>query len=291
MEESLYLLERCEYSVTVENVMLRLLIDKQRNPAEKILSHVQHTHGYTELFACGRGSLTLQAGDKLIRLAAGDLAIVPAELPHHKLSSESDSVWCAVGILLMRRRTRSTSNLYRKLAGLCCAPQIHILRDCADVCGVVLEIADDTAADSCLPALAMTTLLTKLADTAVPLSSDISIPPPADGEINRIAQLEHIITVCYTSDMTADEIAARLFISPRQLARLVRRRYGTTLHRAILEQRVETAAQLLRESDQSAEQIGLAVGFRSKSCFYHAFREAYGMTPAEYRVKMRQQDS
>ena len=70
------------------------------------------------------------------------------------------------------------------------------------------------------------------------------------------------------------------------LARIAKERYGMTLHRAIIENRIATAANLLACESQTVEQISLAVGFQSKCCFYREFVKKYGVTPIEYRRQM-----
>ena len=42
-------------------------------------------------------------------------------------------------------------------------------------------------------------------------------------------------------------------------------------------------AEMLIETNQSAETISAAVGFGTKSSFYREFRQSYGITPMEYR--------
>ena len=85
------------------------------------------------------------------------------------------------------------------------------------------------------------------------------------------------------TDITVGDIAARLFISPRQLARIVKQRYGTTLHETIRKKRVTVAAKLLLDGNKTVEEIGHEVGFHSKSCFYRAFYAEFQETPLGYR--------
>ena len=90
--------------------------------------------------------------------------------------------------------------------------------------------------------------------------------------------------------LTMKEIADELYISSRQLDRIVRKRYGKTLHKVIMETRVRTAEQMLLTTDMTVERIGRAVGFSSGAGFYREFSAAYGMTPAEYRRKQKTED-
>ncbi|MBQ8508881.1 MAG: helix-turn-helix transcriptional regulator [Clostridia bacterium] len=287
MEEKIQLPPRSEYSVTAENVTLRLMLDRETvivTDDELMRLITMHTHAYAELFICTEGSITLITQNGEVRLSAGELAIIPAELPHYKAAVNNDGTWYSVGILPIRRHSRGCRNLYRSIAGLCYADEVSIIRRRQDICRAVADIAvSEYPTDSCIPALDMMRLLLKLGESDT-IRRTASEPPPSGGEINRIAQLEHILDAHFTHDLTIEATAAQLFISPRQLTRIVKQRYGMTLHRTLLKKRVTAAARLLRESNIFAEKVGFDVGFKSKSCFYRAFREEYGMTPLEYRV-------
>ena len=76
-----------------------------------------------------------------------------------------------------------------------------------------------------------------------------------------------------------------LYISPRQLSRIVSERYGEPLHKIIVRKRIECAEKLLFDSNLSIEEISAAVGFDTKSCFYRTFKAEYGITPLQYRKR------
>lgn len=102
-------------------------------------------------------------------------------------------------------------------------------------------------------------------------------------DINRLAQLEQLINVYYSSNITLEKAAMELFISKSQLTRLVRQHYGMTFHKLISSYRVNAAAKLLCDTDLPADKISAIVGFRTKSCFYKAFMEKFDATPNAFR--------
>jgi transcriptional regulator GlxA family with amidase domain len=51
--------------------------------------------------------------------------------------------------------------------------------------------------------------------------------------------------------------------------------------------RMRVAEDLLASTDMTAEQVGLRIGYQSKSAFATAFRAAKGMTPLDYRRQVR----
>lgn len=70
---------------------------------------------------------------------------------------------------------------------------------------------------------------------------------------------------------------------PVYIAQLFREHTGKTLHRAILEARVEQACRWLSRTDHSIEKIAFDTGFSSRSHFCTVFREIVGLTPKAYR--------
>ena len=76
--------------------------------------------------------------------------------------------------------------------------------------------------------------------------------------------------------------AARL--SPAHFSREFRRAFGESPHRYLQTRRLERAAALLRTTDRSVADICLTVGLRSIGSFTTSFRDAYGMTPTQYRA-------
>jgi len=98
-------------------------------------------------------------------------------------------------------------------------------------------------------------------------------------------RLDALIASSYMKELTLKDIADSLYISSRQLDRIVRRRYGKTLHKVIMETRVRAAAHMLLTTDKAVDKIGREVGFSSNAGFYREFSRYCGSTPAEFRKK------
>ena len=83
------------------------------------------------------------------------------------------------------------------------------------------------------------------------------------------------------------ELADLCGISPGHAMRAFRQSTGRSLAGHIATLRAERACMLLRETPQSIAQIGSDLGFGSPSAFGAAFRRAMGMTPSDYRQRLR----
>jgi AraC family transcriptional regulator len=81
----------------------------------------------------------------------------------------------------------------------------------------------------------------------------------------------------------ADEVQ----LSPAHFSRCFKRSMGMTPHAFIGRLRLQRAADLLKTSETTATQIAQDCGFSSSSHLSTAFREAYGLSPRDYRRRWK----
>lgn len=271
------------YSVNVENVTVELLVEESLGSADELVGMTAHTHAYAELFACLNGQMAICGEMGEIDLAAGDLAIVPANVRHVSRRESAGSDYRALGLRLIRRSGRNSTNLYRRLAGLC-ASGGAVIRGrpalCAGVAALVSSRQDDT-----LPALRLALLLLEMAEMRESHSED-KMPMLSDRDLNRVSKLDYLINSCFMNPLTTASVADQLFVSQRQLSRIVKKRYGVSLHQAVTDKRISVAAKMLADSSESVLDIAQAVGFGSVHSFYRAFTARYGLSPQEYRRRL-----
>lgn len=85
--------------------------------------------------------------------------------------------------------------------------------------------------------------------------------------------------------ITIDELALKFNINTTTLKQTFKKVYGTSVAAHMRMHRMEKAAQLLRETDKSINDIALSVGYKSMSRFALVFKEEYGTAPTDYRKK------
>lgn len=99
---------------------------------------------------------------------------------------------------------------------------------------------------------------------------------------------EHIVKNLGNTDLSSEDVAARLGISTRYLRDLLRKD-GTTFTDLVRQMRLQQAYRLLSDPKNiGLTVLGIAyeVGFNDLSYFYRAFREKYGVAPAKFRRDM-----
>ena len=117
--------------------------------------------------------------------------------------------------------------------------------------------------------------------------------PPLDAELHEgggtAEQLETIravhdyLTQHLSSRVTIEELSKRFLMNPSTMKALFKSVYGSSLASHIREHRMEHAARLLIEGDESVAQVARAVGYESQSKFSSEFHKAFGVLPTEYR--------
>ncbi len=83
--------------------------------------------------------------------------------------------------------------------------------------------------------------------------------------------------------ITIEDLADELGVSAGYLSHLFKKETGMAVSKYIMEQKIETAKNLLRFSEYTMIDIANRLSFSSQSHFIKQFREVMGMTPKKYR--------
>jgi TolB-like protein/AraC-like DNA-binding protein len=81
------------------------------------------------------------------------------------------------------------------------------------------------------------------------------------------------------------ELSSLLGLSPSQTLRKIKAITDKSVSQYIREIRLEKAAKLLEETNQSIAEVSCQVGFSSASYFNKSFRKYYNVTPGEYKTR------
>ena len=98
--------------------------------------------------------------------------------------------------------------------------------------------------------------------------------------------MEYILQNFHTQ-LTLESIADYFNFHPVHIIRCLKKEYGITPNKAIIQIRIDNAKKMLITSNLSINKISEFVGFSSPSYFNKVFREYTSMTPKEYRALKR----
>jgi AraC-like DNA-binding protein len=104
--------------------------------------------------------------------------------------------------------------------------------------------------------------------------------PPA----RHLLRAKDLADARYTEPLTVADLARAAGLSPAHFSREFRRTFGESPHVYLLTRRLERAAALLRNTDNSVAEICMAVGLSSVGSFTTSFTRLYGRSPTAYRA-------
>ncbi len=88
-------------------------------------------------------------------------------------------------------------------------------------------------------------------------------------------------------DVNLAELAGKLGYSPAYMGELVKKVFGKSFGKYLMEKRCDKAAELLKNTHLSVGEVIRAVGYNNESFFRKAFTQIYGTTPYNYRKTMK----
>jgi YesN/AraC family two-component response regulator len=111
---------------------------------------------------------------------------------------------------------------------------------------------------------------------------------PAILPADLAASIQRVLDREFAKPLQFADLAGQFGISEAHLRRLFRTVRGKTPRRYVIETRLQHAATLLRTTAHRVEYIAAEVGYPTSTLFDRAFRVLFGMTPSEYRTRMRE---
>jgi AraC family transcriptional regulator len=100
-------------------------------------------------------------------------------------------------------------------------------------------------------------------------------------------QIRDYIQTHLTDDLSIDRLAQLVQLSSGHFATLFKRSFNVTPHQYVVQQRIDRACALLRQSDLPILTIAHQVGLQTQSHFTRLFRQQISMTPKQYRDRCR----
>ena len=249
-----------------------------------------HTHIYTEMFVCAKGSIVIDSADKKYKLTAGDAVFLPAGFAHTRLQeSVDDSEWLSIGITLLP--SDPSHNPYENLCYFLKGTEPRLFNNCPQLFERAKNLVDAAILGTpLLPKLEFLTELVKLASQIDNENADF-VSEKSQPLFDAMLNFEHILHHRYSQQLSVKDIAKELCMGERQLYRAVKKHFGLPIHTLILQRRISIAQKLLTETAQPVEKIAIDVGFSNKVAFHRSFKQLTGTTPANFRKRQFQKNN
>jgi AraC-like DNA-binding protein len=128
-------------------------------------------------------------------------------------------------------------------------------------------------------------LLIRQLETEPPISESVE-----ESILPNIPQLESVfrfIEENYDRSISLKDVAMAMGYCPSYLTDLVRRCSGQTVNYWIIKRRIALACSLLKETNNSVNQIAASTGYQNEGHFFRQFRQHCGMTPLAWRKSQK----
>lgn len=235
-----------------------------------------HTHFTYEIFFVTEGHLKLITGEGSAEFE-GAAVIIPPRLGHYSVPERRGS-YCFL-FSFEERGGELEERLGDRLSA------IPLTED--DIFYIKRAVArlDEGTASSERDAELLLALL--LRSVLRRLTGESTVQSAKSGETKHINEIERMINERIKDGISLTELSRGVYLSRRQVSRIISKEYGCSLPRLINEKRLAAAEVLVRNSGDSMTRIAEKVGIRSEGYFYTLFKARYGMTPLQYRKKHR----
>lgn len=129
-------------------------------------------------------------------------------------------------------------------------------------------------------------LKTSQEDICVPLEPSKLEEISEDSE-RALEQLKAYLEEHFNEKISQDQMAEQVYYNLNYISKLFKRKYGMSIGNYIMEYRIETAKELLRQDKLSVTEIALQVGYGNFAYFSRLFKKKTGYAPVEYRKQMK----
>lgn len=231
-----------------------------------------HTHFTYEVFFVTDGQLKLitENGESVYERSA---VIIPPRIGHYSVPSDENS-YCLL-LSFAKENTALENAIKNKISSVAISDDaVFYIRKAAEKLES-RELGDNSDAE-----LLITLLFNEISDALLP---DAISDGTAQISQRHISTIETIVNSHIKSGISLSDIAKEVYLSKRQVSRIIAKEYGCSLPELINSKRLKAAEILLRTKDISVARVGEEVGIRSDGYFHTLFKKKYGLTPLQYR--------
>ncbi|THF71458.1 helix-turn-helix domain-containing protein [Deinococcus sp. Arct2-2] len=248
-----------------------------------------HRHREIELNLVLRGSLTYLIGGRRLTVAAGQLALLWAAMPHRLMSSDhqTDVFWLTVPLGDVLRWHLPPQLVQAMLGGQAVHSEPTDASDQGRFEGWADLLKHPASAEARrIILLELEARLRRLALnwTASPPTGKPK-PLPGIGAADHVERMAACVAERYQQPLKVAEIAAAAGLHPHYATTLFRAALGVGLSEYLTQSRIAHAQRLLLTTDLPVLDIMHEVGFRSTSRFHEAFVQACGVAPRAFRQR------
>lgn len=241
-----------------------------------------HTHFAYEVFFVTDGNLEL-VSERGITTYERKIVIIPPKIKHFTTPSSRGSF----GLLFSVENSKGSA--------LSTQFQAALSKECSNAVACELPITDDiafyirkisekignrTGVSEKEAELLISLIFHEIVQMIVPDIEDMLVEKNNSSHINAI---EAFINFKFNEKVRLSDVAEHVFLSTRQVSRIIQKEYGCTLAELVVEKKLASAEILIKNTNMKISDIAHQTNLGSENYFYSLFKKRYGMSPLKYR--------
>lgn len=269
-----------ELSLNIFRVGKSPLIKAFDGPPNHHHIRATHTHFTYEIFFVTSGSLKLVTTNSIMEYKSSVL-IIPPKTKHVSVPTGGES-YC-----LLFSFNGNPSIAEQLNQGICELPMNE------EIAFYIKKFTESTLENTYsstvnvkhLAALIFNNVFNNLSSTDLKICNN---KKHASQHINAIeTYINSHITNSTSKKLALADVAKNVYLSPKQVSRIIVNEYGCTFSNLITEKRLVVAEAMLKNTDVKVSEIANQTFFGSEKYFYRVFKSKYGMSPLKYRKEIR----
>ena len=251
----------------------------------------EHRHADIEINYCVKGSFEVVVNKQKHEINEGEFALIGPMRAHSFPASDDKQnkkrLTLIVGVTFLKNSFSYFTNMKNDI--------IILGKDEDSEAGVKLrELLDETAElCKCKKAerndLLLRGNLYKICAYLIEIiKSSGDVTELENKEMRKVANIEKALEMIYydhASPLTLEDAASATGYGKSNFCKIFKEITGDTFHNVLNRQRIQSACDLLEETNMPISDIALQVGFGEAKTFCRIFRSITDMTPREYRKK------
>jgi len=270
-----------EYKFNMENTRFSLFANPVF-PRDKYVKLYSHSFFVIIFVTRGIARVTVENDEFLIN--AGDAVVVASDVKHGIAFENHETEACCISFSYSKNSLDDSNDLYAKIKKALPDKSLYIKGKNLLIELIQKCFASINDGNKYVIAASFYNMLVGLMDECGLSKSESVIDELfPDGDISRLHKINTLANVYYDRKISVDEIAKLLFLSTRQVNRIIQSYFGCAWRELIIQKRMTVAVDLLKTTDMTIEEISVYVGYESVRGFYSAFKKYFEKSPSEYR--------
>jgi AraC-like DNA-binding protein/mannose-6-phosphate isomerase-like protein (cupin superfamily) len=240
--------------------------------------NVRHLHDACELLYVAGGEGTICIGETTYQLKTGDLVILNPYVFHEERTSKDNP------LLLMFLSMRNFS-----LPGL----KINHLIDettCPVIsCGKYKHHMDTYFHELIMESSNQIQYYQQITKSLLIAIIVLSLRISSINDVNKegislnCQKVKDYLDKNYTEPITLDSLSEMVYVSKCYLSHMFKEQTGTSPIKYLTQKRIDTACNMLKETELSVKEISKTVGYENPLYFSQVFKNVLNVSPQEYR--------